>query len=130
MKLRALVISCFPAPVYVGIRELLAAAGYHVHMTEGLAAGLAKLRRHYYDIIISLEGPRTESWRACASLRYLSDAPIIVISPQASADDCVRAINAGADYFLRKSCGPLELLARVRSLRQRARFSRPAPALP
>jgi len=45
--------------------------------------------------------------------------PIIVISPNASTETCVKAINAGADYFMRKPFGPLELLARIRSLLQR-----------
>jgi DNA-binding response OmpR family regulator len=121
MKPKALVISRLPAAIYVGVARLLSAAGYRVDITEDLTAGLAKLRRHPYDIIVNIESPRDESWQTCAGLRRVTDTPVIVISPRASVEGCVRAINAGADYFLRKSCGPLELLARIRSLRQRRR---------
>jgi two-component system OmpR family response regulator len=128
VKPRALVVSHFPAPVYFNVASLLSGAGYRVDMAIDVTAGLAWLRRHYYDIVIDVENPRTPSWQSCEWMRQLTEAPIIVISPRADAEACVRTINAGADYFLRKSCGPLELLARIRALRQRARCPHSTPA--
>jgi DNA-binding response OmpR family regulator len=127
MKTRALVINRFSSGILVG--WVLATADYRVDVTVDFTAALAKLRCRRYDIIINVEGPGSESWRTCESLREVTAVPIIVISPEATADACVLAINAGADYFLRKPFGPQELLARIKSLRQRARL-RPSPALP
>jgi DNA-binding response OmpR family regulator len=100
------------------VYRMLAAADYFVDVTADLATGLARLAARDYDIIVSIDGPRAESWRACEKLRRVTTAPIIVIAPRASAETCVRTINAGADFFLRKPFGPLEFLARVRSLRR------------
>ena len=97
----------------------LAHSGAHVDTAEGSAAGLERLGSAGYDIVIVQAGPGTESWQLCERIRRHYGMPLIVISPNADAEACVRAIDAGADFFLRKTCGPLELLARVRLLLQR-----------
>ncbi|GAB7524328.1 response regulator [Paraburkholderia sp. 2C] len=42
--------------------------------------------------------------------------PVIMLSARDDADDCVRALDAGADDFVRKPFSPRELLARLRVL--------------
>jgi DNA-binding response OmpR family regulator len=129
MKESALVINRFSSPLQAGVYKLLAASGYRVDAAADLEMALAKLDRRRYDVIINIESPRAESWQPCERLRRATGTPIIVVSPQAGAEACVRAINAGADYFLRKPFGPLEFLARVRSLSQRPRLPHPTPVL-
>lgn len=101
------------------ISGLLSRIGYEVDMVHGVDDGLAKLEEQTYDIIIVLESPAVESWAICERIRNLTVTPLIVISLNASTETCVKAINSGADYFLRKPFGPLEFLARINSLRQR-----------
>jgi two-component system OmpR family response regulator len=101
------------------ISGLLSRMGYEVDLAHSVDAGLFKLENQAYDIIVVLEDPGVESWTICERIRALTDTPLIVISLNASTDICVRAINAGADCFLRKSFGPQEFLARVNSLLQR-----------
>ena len=86
---------------------------------DAVDTGLSHLEGQVYDIIIVLESPAVESWTICERIRALTGIPLIVISLNASTETCVRAINAGADCFLRKSFGPLEFLARINSLLQR-----------
>ena len=100
--------------------HLLIKEGYRVDVVHNSDAGLQQLDAQAHDIIIVEESPEAESWQLCEKVRRLSGMPLIVISIKASANTCVRAINAGADYFLRKPFGPLEFLARVQSLLQRA----------
>lgn len=100
--------------------QLLIQEGHEVDMVHNPDAGLQKLENTAYDVIIARESQEARSWQLCEEIRHLSGMPLIVISANASADTCVRAINAGADYFLRKPFGPLEFLARVHSLLQRA----------
>jgi DNA-binding response OmpR family regulator len=89
--------------------------------------GLQRLDAQAYDVIIFRESPLAESWLLCEKIRRLTTTPLIVISSNASTETCVKAINAGADYFMRKPFGPLELLARVNSLLQRTASRQPVP---
>jgi DNA-binding response OmpR family regulator len=107
------------------IPELLARAGYGVDVVCDPDAGLRQLDNQAYDVVILLESPDTESWQLCGKIRDLTAIPLIVISSSASTETCVKAINAGADYFMRKHFGPLEFLARVNSLLQRAPLRQP-----
>ena len=102
---------------------LLAANGYGVDAVYDSETGLRHLDARSYDLAIVLESSTAESWRFCEKIRRFTGIPLIIISSNASTETCVKAISAGADYFMRKPFGPLELLARVGSLSQRA-FSR------
>lgn len=109
------------------IPELLKKAGYGVDVVHDSDAGLRQLDNQAYDVVIMLESPAAESWQLCEKIRNLTDIPLIVISSSASTETCVKAINAGADYFIRKPFGPLEFLARVNSLLQRTPLREPVP---
>jgi DNA-binding response OmpR family regulator len=108
--------------------KLLIKEGYRVDTVHNSEAGLQQLDTQAYDVVIVQESHEAESWRLCEQIRHLSGIPLIVISKNASTDTCVKAINAGADYFLRKPLSPLELIARVQSLLYRAALKQPAPA--
>jgi len=101
------------------IPRLLAGNGYGLDVVSDPETGLRRLYKHSYNLAIVMESPAAESWRFCEKIRELTSIPLIVISVNASTDTCVRTINAGADYFMRKSFGMLELLARIDSLLQR-----------
>jgi DNA-binding response OmpR family regulator len=109
------------------ISGLLSKMGYEVDLVHGADTGLLKLEEQTYDIVIVLESPAVESWPICERIRYLTSIPVIVISLNAGTETCVKAINSGADYFLRKPFGPLEFLARINSLLQR---TPPRPSVP
>lgn len=109
------------------IPYLLMEAGYGVDVVSDSDAGLLHLENQACDAIIVLESPGAESWRLCQKIRNLTAIPLIIISSSASTETCVKAINAGADYFIRKPFGPLEFLARVNSLLQRTPLRQPVP---
>ena len=111
------------------ISGLLSRMGYEVDLADSVEAGLLQLQSQAYDIVIVLESPDVESWTICERIRSLTDAPLLVISLNASTETCVRAFNAGADYFLRKSFGPREFLARVNSLLERNALRRSISAI-
>ncbi len=100
--------------------------GYEVDLVHSVDTGLFKLVNEAYDIVVVLDSPGVASWTICERIRSLSSIPLIVISLNASTDTCVKAINAGADYFMRKPFGPLEFLARINSLLQRNALRQPA----
>jgi DNA-binding response OmpR family regulator len=109
------------------VPELLARTGFRVDVACNSETGLQRLDAQAYDVIIFRESPLAESWLLCEKIRRLTTTPLIVISSNASTETCVKAINAGADYFMRKPFGPLELLARVNSLLQRTASRQPVP---
>ncbi len=101
------------------IPELIAGAGYRVDITLDLESATRELETHNYDLVILLENPYAPSWATCERIRRWTSIPLIVISYEATTETCVKAINAGADYFMRKQFGPLELHARISSLLMR-----------
>ncbi len=110
------------------IPELLTRAGYGVDVVYDSAAGLRELDNQAHDVAIVQESPYAEIRQLCAKIRERTGIPLIVISPGASTETCVKAINAGADYFMRKPFGPLEFLARISSLLQRTPARQPVTA--
>ena len=107
--------------------QLLIKEGYSVDVVHNSDMGLQQLDARAYDVVIVQESREAESWQLCEKIRHLCQIPLIVISPNASTETCIKAINAGADYFMRKPFGPLEFLARVQSLLQRTAIEQPAP---
>jgi len=127
MAKKALLIDNTVSPVTSS--RLLTGEGYNIDTVYDIDTGLQRLDNRVYNVIIIKAGPEAESWQLCEEIRRLSGIPLIVISINASADACVKAINAGADYFLRKPLGPLEFRARVNSLIQRTSQKPPVPAV-
>jgi two-component system, OmpR family, KDP operon response regulator KdpE len=103
--------------------------GYRLNIVNRRNADTGKINIEDYDIIIIQAGQETEEWQLYEQIRSFSSLPIIVISSDATADTCARAIDAGADYFLRKPFGPMELNARIRALLQRKSLKPSAHAL-
>jgi DNA-binding response OmpR family regulator len=108
---------------------LLTREGHKVNMIYNNEHNLKHIDIHDYDIIIIQAGRETGEWQLCEQIRKFSGIPIIVISTHASVDMSARAIDAGADYFLRKPFGPMELNARIRSLLQRQPLKSSEPAI-
>jgi DNA-binding response OmpR family regulator len=105
------------------IPQMLTGASYDVHCAAGAADGFRCLESGAFDLVILQEKPETANWDICSGIRQLTASPLIVISPGATAESCVKAIEAGADFFLRKPFGPMELMSRISVLfsRQPAR---------
>jgi DNA-binding response OmpR family regulator len=97
----------------------LAGAGFTIDAAPDMAAGLKQLETQDYDIAVVIASNGSESWQLCEKIKSITAVPLIVVSGNASPEACVRAIYAGADYFMRKPFGPREFLARVNSLLQR-----------
>jgi DNA-binding response OmpR family regulator len=111
------------------IPEMLSGAGYEVFEPGGVGADLSCLETGSYDLVMLVENAAVESWAPCARIRELTASPLMVINPGATAEHCVKAIEAGADFFLRKPFGPMELMSRVNALFQRIPARQPVPAV-
>ena len=104
------------------IPDIVAEAGYSVDTAQKSEAALGVPDASRYDLIILVESPYADSWVDCEKIRQATSSPLIVISDNANTETCVKTIDAGADYFIRKPIGSLELIARISSLLQRAAY--------
>lgn len=112
------------APVRMALTRLLGEAGYEA---TGLASGahldrwLRLAKERPVDLILLDDMmPAEDGVDLCAHLRARSPAPIIMVSARSDELDRVRGLDAGADDYIPKPFGKLELLARVRAALRRS----------
>jgi DNA-binding response OmpR family regulator len=110
------------------VPEILAQSGYEVFEPGSAGEDLSCLGTGSYHLIILLENAGAQCWELCAMIRQQTASPLIVISSGSSTENCVKAIAAGADFFMRKPFGPMELMSRVNTLLQRLPARQPVPA--
>jgi two-component system KDP operon response regulator KdpE len=74
--------------------------------------------------------PRASGLDALRRIRQVSDVPAILVTVRSDELDKVRAFESGADDYLTKPFGHLELLARARAVLRRTQMGTPTERLP
>ena len=103
-----------------GIRKFLRTAleseGYDVLETNGGEKALEIIASHCPDLILlDLGLPDMDGNHIIESVRAWTKTPIVVISARGLEEDKARALDLGADDYLTKPFGNIELLARIRA---------------
>ncbi len=112
--IKVLLIDDEPA-IAKALRPLLQGHGFSVAVAETGADGLAQLESFAPALILlDLGLPDMNGVELTTELRRRTDAPIIVLSVRDAEHDKVAALDNGADDYLTKPFGFLELLARIR----------------
>ncbi|MBI4330409.1 MAG: response regulator [Chloroflexi bacterium] len=62
-------------------------------------------------------------WECCTQLRREWPAPILITGPNANSSSMVKAINKGADFYLKRPFHETEFIARIKALLRRYEFS-------
>lgn len=70
-------------------------------------------------VILDLLLPGQDSWVTLKRIRELSSVPIIALGTRYDQETEVKSLDFGADHYVAKPCGTLELCARVRALLRR-----------
>ena len=106
----------------MGLRNNLEFEGYAVLVAPDAASGLAFARAPGADVIIlDLMLPDMDGHRVLRALRERGDTtPVLVLTALGEETDKVRGFRSGADDYVTKPFGLLELLARVDALLRRA----------
>jgi len=104
-----------------GLRNNLEIEGYEVETAENGTAGLQTFARANPDLLIlDLMLPELDGFRVLRSLRQQGHStPILVLTAKGEEADKVRGLKMGADDYVTKPFGLLELLARVEALLRR-----------
>jgi two-component system KDP operon response regulator KdpE len=70
-------------------------------------------------ILLDLGLPDINGFETIKRIRLFSNVPIIIISAKQGENDIVRGLNLGADEYITKPFGQLELLARIKAVLRR-----------
>ena len=105
-----------------GLRNNLEIEGYEVSVAGDGTSGLALARTTMPDLIIlDLMLPGMDGYRVLKTLRDDGiDTPVLILSARGEETDKVLGFHLGADDYVAKPFGLLELLARVDALLRRA----------
>lgn len=105
-----------------GLRNNLEIEGYEVQTAEDGIAGLKTFARVNPDLVIlDLMLPELDGFRVLRSLRQDGHAtPVLLLTAKGEEADKVRGLRMGADDYVTKPFGLLELLARVEALLRRS----------
>lgn len=114
-----------------GLRNNLEIEGHHVEVAGDGAEGLARARAAEPDLIIlDLMLPGLDGFRVLRALRDEGRRlPILILTARGDEADKVRGLRLGADDYVTKPFGVLELLARVEALLRRAPRTAPGALL-
>jgi DNA-binding response OmpR family regulator len=117
---RILVVEDNPDLAY-GLRNNLEIEGYQVDVVEDGSVGLARAREAGPDLmILDLMLPGMDGYRVLKTLRDEGrQMPILILTARGEEADKVRGLRLGADDYVTKPFGVLELLARVEALLRR-----------
>ena len=114
------------ADLAYGLRNNLEIEGYSVEAVEDGARGLTRARLGEPDLVIlDLMLPGMDGFRVLRTLRDEGRRmPILILTARGEEADKVRGLRLGADDYVTKPFGVLELLARVEALLRRAGAAR------
>jgi two-component system, OmpR family, alkaline phosphatase synthesis response regulator PhoP len=121
---RILIVEDNPDLAY-GLRTGLEIEGYDVQVAEDGETGLERAKRWLPDLVmLDLMLPGMDGYRVLRSLRDGgSDVPVLILTARGEEADKVLGFRLGADDYVTKPCGVLELLARVGALLRRSRIA-------
>jgi two-component system response regulator MtrA len=121
---RILIVEDNPDLAY-GLRTGLEIEGYDVQLAEDGETGLDRARSWRPDLVmLDLMLPGMDGYRVLKTLRDSgSDVPVLILTARGEEADKVLGFRLGADDYVTKPCGVLELLARVGALLRRSRMA-------
>jgi len=109
------------ADLAYGLRNNLEIEGYAVDVAADGPSGLAQARTGRPDLVIlDLMLPGLDGYRVLKTLREDGhDMPVLILTAHGQEADKVRGFRLGADDYVTKPFGILELVARVAALLRR-----------
>jgi DNA-binding response OmpR family regulator len=111
------------------LRRVLRRHGLGVLESPDAAGALRQLFESRPDLVVlDLELPDLDGRSLLARIRELTDVSVMVVTAHSDEATCVDTLKAGADDFMSKPFGVLELLARVEALLRRTPAAADEPA--
>ena len=103
-----------------GIKFNLENEGYEVECAYDGAAALELAREGRFDLIIlDVMMPEMDGLEACMKIREFSNVPIIMLTAKSDVGDRITGLEMGADDYLVKPFGVMEMVSRVKAVLRR-----------
>jgi two-component system alkaline phosphatase synthesis response regulator PhoP len=111
--------------IALGLRNNLEIEGYEVAVAKDGPTGLSMAGEERPDLVVlDLMLPGMDGYRVLRALREMeSGPPVLILTARGEEADKVRGLRLGADDYVTKPFGLLELLARVEALLRRTKAS-------
>ncbi len=105
----------------------LSRGGYEVRVAEDGRAGFRQFAIWRPDLVmLDVDLPEMDGLEVCQRIRDMSDTPILMMTGHAvSETEIARGLDRGADEYMLKPLGNIELAARIRALLRRAGHEEP-----
>jgi len=98
------------------LKMIVSAAGYDTIVTGAGKTALQMISSHCPDcVLLDLGLPDMDGSEIIRSMRSWTQTPIIVVSARCTEKDKAAALDNGADDYITKPFGTIELLARIRT---------------
>lgn len=96
-------------------------AGFGVVTAENGTVALDLLQRERFGLaLLDINMPGADGFALCAEIRHRSRMPVIMLSARDGEADIVRALETGADDYIKKPFSPRMLIARIEALLRRS----------
>jgi len=106
------------------VRRVLIRGGFEVITALDGKEGLAKVYNEAPDLmILDINMPGMDGWEVCRKIRedpLYKHLPIIMLTVRRTKKDQLKGLNLGSDEYITKPFYPTELIARVKTVLQRA----------
>ena len=111
-----------------GLRNNIEIEGYGVELAHDGQAGLALALEEAFDLLIlDLMMPGLDGFRVLRTLRERGNrTPVLILTARGQEEDKVRGLRLGADDYVTKPFGVLELMARIEAVLRRTQPARAA----
>jgi two-component system alkaline phosphatase synthesis response regulator PhoP len=110
-----------------GLGDALAIEGYSVQRAGDGPAGLREMRAGAFDLVIlDVMLPNLSGFDVLKELRARGDqTPVLILTARSAEVDKVRGLKIGADDYVTKPFGIMELVARIEAILKRTRVAEP-----
>jgi len=106
------------------VKRILTRGGFEVITASDGEEGLAKVYNEAPDLmILDINMPGMNGWEVCGKIRgdpLYKHLPIIMLTVRKKKEDQLKGLDLGGDEYITKPFYPTELLARVKTVLQRA----------
>ena len=108
--------------------EYLGTEGFFMDTVHDGAAGVELGLSGEYDIVVlDVMLPKINGFDVLRHIRTESQVPILMLTAREDDVDRIVGLEVGADDYLSKPCNPRELVARLRAILRRTRYSQSNP---
>lgn len=102
--------------------------GFQVATASNGHEALVKITREIPDLVIlDVMMPEMDGFETLQKVRDVSTVPVIMLTARGEEIDKVRGFNLGADDYITKPFGAMELVSRVKAVLRRADIPAPVP---